>query len=288
MKTRHLCLIGIALSLAALPAFSTSLVRLSLDQLTRASSAVLQGHVIAQTSQWNARHSEIITLTTVAVDQNIKGATPATVVVQQLGGTVGRLRVAVPGEMHFYPQARYELFLQPSQSNPAHFLLVCMREGAYRIYTDPVTHQERVINPMGGAVYRHAPGQAQGTSGASPAEPVTMPLDQFQQRVSIAAAATIVVPSGTAIPLTVRSVSYAGVGRIQLEATASADIYPNAHVIIPAGSLIDGWGQESGGRWTLHWTEISIRGARARITASSSAADGAANLQGAHFTAVVR
>lgn len=282
MKTRALALIALALCLAALPAFATSLVRLSLDQLTQASSAVLQGHVISQTSQWNAQHTEIITLTTLAVDQNIKGATPATVVVRQLGGTIGRLRVAVPGEMHFYPQARYELFLQPSESNPAHFLLVGMREGAYRIYTDPVTHQERVINPMGGAVYR----QAQSVSGGS-AEPVTMPLDQFQQKVSSAVAATITIPSGTAIPLTVRSVSYAGVGRIQIEAVASADVYPNAHLIIPTGSLIDGWGQESGGQWTLHWTEVSIRGARARITASSSTT-GAANLQGAHFTIVVR
>lgn len=280
MKIRNLFLVLTAACAAALPARATSLVRLSLDQLTQASSAVLQGHVVSQASQWNAQHTEIMTLTTIAVDQNVKGNTPATVVVEQLGGTVGRLHVAVPGVMHFYPQARYELFLQPSESNPSHFLLVGMREGAYRIYTDPQTRQERVINPMGGVAYR----QAQETGAATPA---TMPLDQFQQRVSSAVTATLVIPSGTAIPLTVRSVSFAGVGRIQIEAQASTDVYPSSHLIIPAGSLVDGWGQESGGKWTLHWTAVSIRGARAAISATNSAAS-ASGLQGEHFTAVAR
>lgn len=282
MKTRTLGFIGIALSLAALPSFATSLVRLSLDQLTQASSAVLQGHVMSQASEWNARHTEIITLTTIAVDRNIKGTTPATVVVEQLGGTIGRLRVAVPGTMRFYPQARYELFLQPSQTNPSHFLLVGMREGAYRIYTDPETREERVMNPMGGAVYH----QAGGTAGAQTA-PVTEPLDQFQQRVSSAVSAAIVIPSGTEIPLTVRSVSFDGAGRVQLEAVASTDVYPNAHLIIPAGSLVDGWGRESGGRWTLRWTEVSIRGVRARISAVSRSTS-LSGLEGARFTVVVQ
>ena len=128
MKTRHFCFMLIALGVAALPALATSLVRLSLDQLTQASSAVLQGRVVSQASQWNAQRTEIVTLTTVAVDQNVKGNTPATVVVEQLGGTVGRMHVAVPGTMHFFPQTRYELFLQPSESDPpAFFWWECAR-----------------------------------------------------------------------------------------------------------------------------------------------------------------
>ena len=158
-----------------------------------------------------------------------------------------------------------------------------MREGAYRIYTDPQTRQERVINPMGGVSYR----QAQGAGGTAGVAPATMPLNQFQQRVSSAVATAIVIPSGTAIPLTIRSVSFDGVGRIQVEAQASSDIYPNSHLIIPAGSLVDGWGQESGGQWTLHWTAVSIRGVRAGISATNHVAS-ASGLQGEHFTAIVR
>jgi hypothetical protein len=288
IAVRHASLIPYILSLTsliclmALPASATSLVRLSLDQLTEASSAVVQGRVISQASRWNATHTEIITLTTVAVDQNVKGNTPSTVTVEQMGGTVGRLRVDVPGTMHFYRQARYELFLEPSATNPAHFLLVGMREGAYRIVEDARTHQERVINPMGGAYDRQ--GASPGASGPVPA---TMPLGQFQQKVSNALARPIVVPQGTAISMTVRSASFDGVGRIQLEAETSTDLYPNAHVVIPAGSRVDGWGQESGGEWTIHWTSVSIHGSRARISATSHAAS-ASQLQGTHVTVMTR
>lgn len=276
MNIRRILLACCAAFLAAITASATSLVRLSLEQLTEASSAVLQGHVISQTSQWNAQHTEIITLTTLAVDQNLKGNTADVVTVEQLGGTVGRLRVAVPGTMHFYPQARYELFLERSPSNASHFLLVGMRQGACRIFTDPTTHQERVIAPARGA-YRES-----ANSGAE-----VMPLDQFQQRVQSAASATLVIPPGAAIPLAVRSVSYAGVGRIQVEAETLADVYPSARLIIPAGSIVDGWGQESAGQWTLHWTAVSIRGVRASLKASSSAAS-AQDLQGRRFTVVAK
>lgn len=262
--------------LATMTAKATSLVRLSLEQLTEASSAVLQGHVISQTSQWNARHTEIITLTTLAVDQNLKGNTASVVTVEQLGGTVGRLRVAVPGTMHFYQDAKYELFLERSPANASRFLLVGMRQGACRIFTDPATHQERVMAPSGGMHRETDNGSA-----------AAMPLDQFQQRVQSAASATLVIPSGATIPLAVRSVAYAGVGRVQIEAVTSADVYPSARLIIPAGSLVDGWGQESAGQWTLHWTAVSIRGVRARLKASSSAAS-ARDLQGRRFTVIAR
>ncbi|MGH9406369.1 MAG: hypothetical protein ACRD3D_11110 [Terriglobia bacterium] len=272
---------ALALVFTAAPACATSLVRLSLDQLTEASSAVVQGHVVSQSSQWNAAHTEIITLTTVAVDANAKGNTPATIVVEQLGGTVGRVRVAVPGTMHFFPQARYELFLQPSEARPSHYLLVGMRQGSYRIYQDPRTHQERVINPVGGTYGRQA--------GAGEL-PATMPLHQFQQRISSAVSKPLVIPRETALPLLVRSVSFAGAGRIQVEASTSADVYPDAHTVIPAGSLVDGWGEESDGTWTVHWTGVSTRGARARISALSrlGRAGSLSEFRGERLTVITR
>ncbi|MGH9449799.1 MAG: hypothetical protein ACRD11_04580 [Terriglobia bacterium] len=270
MKTRLACFVVLAGCLVALRASATSLVRLSLDQLTQASSAVVKGHVVGQVTQWNATHTEIVTLTTIAVDQNVKGNTPAQIVVEQMGGTVGHMHLIVPGTERFYPQARYELFLQHGAANSAHFLLVGMREGAYRIYQDPQTHQERVINPMGNIFYRQKSTQGAGTTSVT--VPATMPLDEFQQKVSSAAATPIVIPHGTAIPVAVHSVSFDGVGRVQLEAETTAELYPNQQVVIPLGSLVDGWGQEAGGRWTLHWTAVSIRGSQARISAISHAA----------------
>ncbi|MDE3180943.1 MAG: hypothetical protein KGM47_14955, partial [Acidobacteriota bacterium] len=133
---------------------------MSLEQLTQASSAVVQGRIVRQASQWNAAHTEIVTLTTIAVDKNIKGSTRGRVVVQQLGGTVGNVRVYVPGTARFYPQSHYMLFLERA-ANSANFQMVGMEEGAYRIVSDPETHQERVVSPMGRVFYgkQHGGGE---------------------------------------------------------------------------------------------------------------------------------
>ncbi|MGH9376808.1 MAG: hypothetical protein ACRD1J_11710, partial [Terriglobia bacterium] len=234
-------------------ASGTTLVRLSLDQLTQASSDVLQGHVVNQISQWNPAHTEIVTLTTISVDQNVKGNTPATVVVEQLGGTIGHLHVNVPATVHFLPGARYELFLQHAALQPSTYLLVGMMQGAFRVYRDPTTRQERVVSPTG--YFYHGVTRSSGELAPSPA---TMPLTEFQQQVSTALAKPIVIPDGVSIPLIVRSASFDGAGRILLEAQTAADVYPNRSVVIPAGSLVDGWATERAGRWTIHWTGISI------------------------------
>jgi hypothetical protein len=249
--------------LLSVSASATSLVQLSLQQLTQAASNVLQGHVVSQVSEWNASHTEIVTLTTIAVDANTKGNTPSTVVVEQPGGTIGHFRVYVPGTVHFFPQSRYVLFLEHAPATPAHYHVVGMMQGAYRIYRDQRTGQERVITPMGRFFY----GQP-SAGGHVNTQPETMPLQEFQQKVSRAVARPIVIPSGTALPLMIRSVSFDGVGRIELEAETTQDVYPNAQTVIPAGSLVDGWGSKSAGQWTLHWTAVSIRGREASITAT--------------------
>ncbi|MDE3180440.1 MAG: hypothetical protein KGM47_12370, partial [Acidobacteriota bacterium] len=160
--------------------------------------------------------------------------------------------------------------------------MVGMEEGAYRIVSDPETHQERVVSPMGRVFY----GKQHG--GGEPASaPAVMPLNEFQQRVSKALSRPIVIPSGTAIPLVVRSVSTAGVARILVEARTTSDVFPDSRVVIPAGSVVDGWGREVSGRWTLYWTAISIRGRQARISANNNAGS-RRNLQGEPFTAITR
>ncbi len=260
---------------------ATTLVRMSLDQLAQASSQVVQGHVVSQTSEWNPQHTEIVTLTTVAVDQNVKGNTPSSIVVEQLGGTIGHFRVYVPGTVQFFPQAHYELFLQPSPANASRFHLVGMEEGAFRIYQDPRTGQERVINPMGRSYYEKA------TGGRVSALPETMPFTEFQQKVSTALAKPIAIPAGTAMPVVVRSASFNGVGRVLVEAQTTTDLFPNAHVVIPAGSTVDGWASESSGQWTIYWTAVTIGNRQAAISAESQAPSGG-SLEGRRFMAVTR
>lgn len=282
MKTRAACLALILGLAGATLASATTLVRMSLDQLTQAASNVVQGHVVSQTSQWNATHTQIITLTTIAVDSNVKGNTPATVVVRQLGGTVGHYRVYVPDTVHFYTQSKYMLFLEHAPSNATQYRLVGMMEGAYRIYTDTQTRQERVINPTG--YFFSGTPQNGGQVSTSPA---TMPLTTFQQQISSAMKKPITIPAGTVIPIVVQSVSFNGAGRILVEGETASDVFPNRQIVIPAGSLVDGWGSEVSGHWVLHWTAVSIRGQQASISATNRVS-AMPSLQGEHVTAVTR
>lgn len=264
----------------ALPATATSLVQMSLQQLTQASSNVIQGRVVSQMSQWNAAHTEIVTLTTLAVDSNQKGNTPATIVVEQLGGTVGHYHVNVPGAVHFFRRSRYVLFLEHAASAPAQYHVVGMIEGAFRVYRDSRTGQERVINPMG----RYSSAKNAGHASAAP---LTMPLSEFQQKVSREMAKPLAIPAGTSLPLLIRSASFNGVGHVLIEAQTTMDVFPNSATAIPAGSLVDGSGTKVSGHWILHWTAVSVRGKQARISATSQSA-GSANLQGERFIAVTK
>src|SRR5712692_5436265 len=102
MKIRVFALAAIFGGVLAPRAGATTLVRLSLEQLTEASSAIVRGRVVSQESRWNPHHTRIVTFTTLAVAETMKGAPGSTVVVEQLGGTVGNIRVHVSGTVHFH------------------------------------------------------------------------------------------------------------------------------------------------------------------------------------------
>src|SRR3989442_558558 len=117
MKNRIPTAVSLAVLLGtwcAAPARATTLVRLSLEQLTEASSAIVRGHVVSQESGWNPAHTHIFTTTTIAVDQALKGNVQPEVVIEQLGGKLGHRREYVAGTVHFFPQASYWPFLEPA------------------------------------------------------------------------------------------------------------------------------------------------------------------------------
>ena len=167
MKNRIPTAVSLAVLLGtwcAATARATTLVRLSLEQLTEASSAIVRGHVVSQESGWNPAHTHIFTTTTIAVDQALKGNVQPEVVIEQLGGKLGHRREHVAGTVHFFPQASYWLFLEPAAAGTGRYMVVGMAQGAYRIYQDPATHEDRVIRPFGGVFY----GTRDPAQGAAP------------------------------------------------------------------------------------------------------------------------
>jgi hypothetical protein len=238
----------------------TTLRQLTLQQLTQASTAIIRGHPIAQESRWNDAHTEIDTFTTFAVESVVKGKVGQAVVVKQPGGTVGNFHVRVPGVVHFVPEASYVLFLEPSRDNPARYLVVGMMEGAYRIYRDPQTGEERVIRPFGSAL--------EGAGGGLASEE-TLPLRSFQERLQSAMARSFTLPATVSLPVVIRSAAFRGVGRMEVRAQTTAAIYPDATTLIPAGSVVEGTAVRHGSVWMIHWMRIFIRGQAADISAHS-------------------
>lgn len=283
MKSRVLISVATVMCWTVMPVRATTLVRMSLNQLAQASKTIVRGRVINQESRWNAQHTQIITLTTVALGQTLKGDAAETLVIEQMGGVVGHIRSWVPGTALLRPQAEYVFFLQPSATNPSRHLLVGMMQGAFRVYRDAQTRQERVVLPTGSMLSGQAPApQASGTL-AGP----TMPYQAFRQAITTSVNAPLAIPSGLTIPVEIRSASFQGVGRMDIEGRVTSDLFPNHGVVIPAGSAIYGAAEREGNTWHIHWTEISTRGGRAPISAlSEESADG--SLRGRVLVVTVR
>jgi hypothetical protein len=251
--------------LIAASAPATTLVRMSLDQLAEASTEIIRGHVVSQQTLWNPQHTRIYTYTTLALDQTYKGNPPAFPVVQQPGGTIGKVRVFVAGTVQFHAQASYMLFLERSGADPSKFLLVGMMQGAYRIYRDAETQEERLILPLG-SLPRGTPASGAGSIIAGQAVPVR----QFQRDVSASLSSPLTIPRGTAISVAIKSAHFAGVRRVDVRGRTTSDLFPNSGLVIPAGSAVSGMAERIGSAWKISWTEVSIGGKQVLLSARST------------------
>jgi len=262
MKGRILFSLAISILLAA-SAGATTLVRLSLEQLSQAATVVIRGRILAQESHWNTAHTQIVTRTTVQVVQSVKGVAPSRVVIDQPGGAVGNVRVRVAGTVFFKPQDAFYLFLEPARRDASQFLLVGMLQGAYRIVRNPRNGEERVIHPLSGfAVSKRGLLDEAGRAAA-----VSEPF--FRQELRNALAAPIEIPRGTMLPVVIKSATTRRSGVRRVFGATTADIFPNSRVVIPAGSAVEGTAELASRRWRIHWREISLRGARVALRADN-------------------
>jgi hypothetical protein len=268
--------------LMAASASATTLVRMSLDQLAEASTEIVRGHVVSQETLWNPGRTRIYTYTTVAVDRTYKGNPPSALVVQQPGGTIGKVHVFVAGTIQFHSQVEYVLFLERSAADPSKFLPVGMMQAAYRIYRDATTQEERLILPLG-FLTRGTPASGAGSTIAGSAVPVR----QFQREISTALSRPLIIPHGIAIPLSIRSAQSAGVRRMDVQGRTTSDLFPNSGLVIPAGSALSGKAERVGDGWEISWTEVTIGGKQVLLSARSSE-PGVGSLQGRVLVANVR
>lgn len=249
----------------ALPAAATTLVRMSLSQLAQASSAIVQGRVVAQTTRTDAGGTRVYTYTTVQTEKALKGQPPATITIQQPGGTVGNFHVRVPGTALLRPETQYVLFLEQATGAGAYHL-VGMMQGAFRVYQQRKGVERHVALPLGSL----NTGSSSATLSPSPT------LGEFQMTVSGVVAAPIIIPPGTMIPVVIVSTEFQGAGQAVVIARTTSDLFPSRSVVIPAGSQVVGNAQRLGNKWKIYWNAVSVRGHAAHLSAASetSAADG--------------
>jgi len=122
------------LALFALAATATTVVPMSLEELTTAASRIVEGQAVKSWSTWNAQRTLIYTYTTFRVSRNLKGGEDPTVTIRQLGGSAGGYTQKVSGLRH--PQIGEEelLFLRASEAGDGSMAVVGLMQGQFRVY----------------------------------------------------------------------------------------------------------------------------------------------------------
>jgi hypothetical protein len=115
MRTSSLLLVFAACFWAGLTPARASLIRaMDLAELTSTAEQVVVADVTKVDSQWDPGHRNIVTTVEIAVQESWKGTPPAngTMVLHQLGGSVGEIEMTVIGMPRFSVGDRALLFLQ--------------------------------------------------------------------------------------------------------------------------------------------------------------------------------
>ncbi len=171
MKARLLVIVvGVAAVCAA-----TTVIPMSVEDLTRASTHIAETRVLDTWSAWNPQHTLIYTYSHVQVVRMLKGNNTGTFVVKQLGGSAGGYTQKVAGVRQLIPGEDTLLFLRPSQVGDGTVVVVGLMQGNFRIYSAS-SGRVMVSNgmPAVSAVQR---GRVASFTGAA------MPLDQMEARI---------------------------------------------------------------------------------------------------------
>jgi hypothetical protein len=133
-KSRWFVLCLVLVCLYAIPSSATTVVMLSDTDLTVDSRVIVTGRVASMISAWDDRGSMAWTYVEVATDRVLKGQSESTIVLKQMGGTVGESGVFVSGQARFVIGERVLLYLNTLPDGTLHAAHGFM--GKFSIVTD--------------------------------------------------------------------------------------------------------------------------------------------------------
>jgi hypothetical protein len=115
------------------PAFATSIIPISVDELARRGTVIVEARAIESTAAWNPQHTLISTKTSFQVLKQLKGTPQQTIIVRQLGGHAGGYTQTVAGVSPFFPGQESVLFLRPSDANDGSLEVVGLMQGNFAV-----------------------------------------------------------------------------------------------------------------------------------------------------------
>ena len=115
-------------------AWATTIVPMSVEDLTRAASDVIEARALETWCSWNAQHTLIYTYTTFQVSRRLKGEAPEIVTVKQLGGSADGYTQTVSGVRQFQVGEQALLFLRPSIAADRTLVVVGLMQGHFLEY----------------------------------------------------------------------------------------------------------------------------------------------------------
>ena len=132
--------------LTGAPARSTTLIRLSVAQMTQAAQLVIRARCVENSVRWEG--GEIWTFTTFAVEETWKGPLNTFpnqyLTIRLLGGTVGHFTSNISGVPRFSPGEEVVLFLEPAVPQGC-FSVVSWLQGTFRLHEDLRTGRQIAV-----------------------------------------------------------------------------------------------------------------------------------------------
>lgn len=185
-KGRWGAVLGLFVCMFAARVEATTLLRMSVEDMTAASEAVVVGEVTDLKSSWNEAQTTIYTMVIFKVDQCLSGTCGDTIMIKQRGGTVGEMTLQIPGMPKFSKGQKALLFLEPDPEGvPGFYYVVGMCQGIFDIQTDGQTGK-LVAEQQGGAALAEV--DADGVIRIlGPQAPAKLPLVKLIKRIKHAA-----------------------------------------------------------------------------------------------------
>lgn len=181
MKIRRAMLALVSAIVLGVGAWATSVIPISVEELSRRASLIVEAKAMNSWSEWNPDHSMIFTFTRFEVSRSLKGSAVQQVVVRQMGGHVGHTEQRVSGLRSWLPGEESMLFLRPSEAGGGVMSVVGLMQGNFRITrfsSGPAMATNGVPQ-----VKIYSPESASTTASSSSTE---MPLPQLEARVKAA------------------------------------------------------------------------------------------------------